>query len=95
MKKELKEKFDSLFIGYRLLAIQLNGFTHSIIFDDGNADSDIIRLSYSGYMGSVEKRLMGIKFDDERKLEKLFDGIGHHQYQNNSKELLYIHPNER
>jgi hypothetical protein len=95
MKKELKEKFDSLFSGYRLLAIQLNGFSHSAIVDKGNASSRIERWEFTNYMGTAEKIAYGENMDMDKKLSILFDGYGHLSYQHNAKELLYINPNER
>jgi hypothetical protein len=95
MKKEFKEKFDSLFSGYRLLAIQLNGFSHSAIVDKGNASSRIERWEFTNYMGTAEKIAYGENMDMDKKLSILFDGYGHLSYQHNAKELVYINPNER
>jgi len=95
MKKEFKEKFDSLFSGYRLLAIQLNGFSHSAIVDKGDSSSRIERWEFTNYMSDWEKVAYNTNMNHERKLKELFDGFSHSQYQNNAMELIYIYPSKR
>lgn len=88
MKQELLKKFKKDFQGKRLLAIQLNGFSHKAFYDDGTKNSNIQVFEYSGYMSDCERS----KEDNTRDL---FKGIGHLQYQNNPKEIIYVHPSER
>lgn len=88
MKQELLKKFKKDFQGKRLLAIQLNGFSHKAFYDDGTKNSNIQVFEYSGYMSSWERS----KDDNTRDL---FKGIGHHKYQHNPKEIIYVHPSER
>jgi hypothetical protein len=95
MKKEFKEKFDLLFSGYRLLAIQLNGFSHSAIVDKGDSSSRIERWEFTNYMNDWEKVALNTNMNHERKLKELFDGFSHYQYQNNAMELIYIYPSKR
>jgi hypothetical protein len=94
-KQTFKTRFKELFPELRLLAIQLNGFTHSAIVDSGNADSVIKRLSYSNYLGNMEKQAMGIPFDIDGKLKSLFSGYANYSYQNNAVEIVYITPDKR
>jgi hypothetical protein len=95
MKKEFEKRFYELFDGYRLLAIQLNGFSHSAIVDKGDSISRIERWEFTNYMGTAEKIAYGENMDMDKKLSILFSGFGHLSYQHNAKELVYINPNER
>lgn len=90
MDNTLKQRFEKVFKGKRLLAIHLNGFSHSVIFDSGTKDSDIEQVHYSGYMSRSEKDNYNMN-----KLEDIFSGISHYQYQNNAKEIIYVYPDER
>ena len=93
IKKELKERFESLemFKNKRLLAIQLNGFNHSVFYDSGKTDSQVEIKRYSGYASQ------GIDngFDDNNKLKDLFIGLPNYAFQNNAKEIVFISPNKR
>lgn len=86
LKKTLKQRFKELYPGKRLLAIQLNGFSHRVFFDSKTSASNIECQDYSGCMPEGHWPASAIL---------LFEGIGHAGYQNNAKELLYILPNER
>lgn len=83
MNNTLKERFEKVFKGKRLLAIHLDGFSHTVIFDSGNKDSAIEQEYYSGYIHNSED------------IEYVFQGIGHLSYQNNAKEIIYVYPDER
>ena len=95
MKKEFEKRFYELFDGYRLLAIQLNGFSHSAIVDKGDSISRIERWEYTNYMGYDEKLSNGDDMNHDEKLSILFSGFGHLSYQHNAKEIVYLNPNER
>lgn len=85
LKDALEARFNEIFKGNeRLLAIQLNGFSHSVIYDFGEKTSQIIKDEFSHYTDGAT-----------HKLYKIFDDVSHYQYQNNAKELIYIEPNER
>jgi len=86
MKEKLLERFNRLYPNKRLLAVYLNGFTHRVIYDDGNANSDIEYEHYSGNMPEGN-------WTDRAKA--MFIGIGHNQYQGNAEELLYVKVDER
>lgn len=85
LKDDLKSRFNEIFKGNeRLLAIQLNGFSHSVIYDFGEKTSQIIKDEFSHYTDGAT-----------HKLYKIFDDISHYPYQNNAKEFVYIRPEER
>lgn len=90
MSKEIKsllvERFDTLYPGKRLLAVQLNGFSHSVFYDSGDGEDDIIVDRVSFYAPEMS-------FSNEAR--KMFDGFGHGVYQNNAKEYVWIKPDER
>jgi len=86
MKKLLKKRFKTSFPGKRLLAIQLDGFSHRVIYDGGRASDPVQKKEFSGCMPEGN-------FDNGARY--LFEGIGHNQYQNNAKEIIYILPKER
>lgn len=87
LKQELENRFKELFEPEaRLLAIHLNGFSHSVFYDFGKKD-DIIEIKHYSHYTSISD------FDD--KLSKLFDGIPHYTFKGNPLELTYIYPEER
>ena len=93
IKKELKERFESLemFRNKRLLAIQLNGFSHSVFYDSGKTDSQVEIKRYSGYVSQgIDKG-----FEDNNTLKSLFIDLPNYTFQNNAKEIVYILPNKR
>lgn len=95
MKKEFEKKFYELFDGYRLLAIQLNGFSHSAIVDKGDSSSRIERWEYTSYMNDWEKVALNQNMNHDRKLKALFDGFSHYEYKQSPKEIIYIYPSKR
>jgi hypothetical protein len=86
MKTKLKERFEKLYPTKRLLAIQLNGFSHTIYCDNGKAKDKIEILQFSNYAPENETLI---------PLGEMFYDYPNINYQGNAKELLYIHPNLR
>lgn len=86
MKKILKSRFAKLYPNKRLLAIILDGFYHSVFYDDGTAESKIKIDRYSNYMPE-NKNLI--------PLGEMFKGYENGYYQNNAKEIVYVKPNKR
>lgn len=86
MKTELKKKFKLLYPNKRLLAIQLNGFSHKVFYDEGTAESHVQTDEFSGCMPEGNWKI---------EATKLFNGIGHNSYQGNAKEYVYINPTQR
>lgn len=82
LKKRFKENFDKK---CRLLAIQLNGFSHKIFYDRGSKNTNIEVLEFSHYTANNPN---GAK-------ATFFKGIPHYIYQDNPLELIYIQPDER
>jgi hypothetical protein len=84
--KLAKERFELLFPDNRLLAIQLNGFSHTAFYDDGTADNDPEVLRFSAY--APEQKW------DKRAIA-MFSGIPHYEYQGNAIEHVFLMPGER
>ena len=87
-KEKIKAVFAEIYPGRRLLAVHLNGFTHSIITDGGKSNSPILSRSWSAYVSSG---------DDEREKE-FFKRIGfgyHHGFKHNAIEILFVKKEER
>lgn len=82
LKRLFKDRFNNLF-NKRLLAVQLNGFTHKVFYND-HKNGDIKVLTYSAYTV--------IDPANNEKLKALFDGFSHYCYKNNAVELIYVKP---
>ena len=80
MKQMFEDRFKKLYPDKRLLAIQLNGFSHVAFYDSGTEDSRIETYNYSAYI--------------DGKCE-LFDNIPHSSYKQEPVEIVYIRPEER
>jgi len=91
MKQEFAKRFKKEFPKLRLLAVQLNGFSHKVICDDNKASTKPLFLEFSGYLSPCE---IGDK-DLHAKLSRIFSGVGHTSYQGNAQEIVYVHPHER
>lgn len=70
----LEQRFNLLFEGKRLLGICLDGYSHTVAFDNGDKDEKWEVLSYSGCAPEQ-------KYD--KRVATLFSGIGHNSYQGN------------
>lgn len=92
IKQTLLNKFKELYKGKRLLAVQLNGFTHSVFFDSGTKNSSIEQEKATNYMGWGEKK--NYPYMTERA-HNLLSGFNHNSYQNNPEEIVYLRPEER
>lgn len=91
LRQNLQQKFLRLYKnGERLLAIQLNGFSHTIFYDYGNAENEISIERVSAYLSTHEKDQ---SFTD--RATALLLGLAHYEYQNNAKEIVYVAPSER
>lgn len=98
LKDALKSRFNETFKGNeRLLAIQLDGFSHHIVYDFGDKTSQIQRVEFSNYVSKQEFLFNRPQISEElyNKLKTIFESIGHQTYQNNAKELIYVRPDER
>lgn len=84
LKEYFQQRFDEVFgEGFRLLAVHLDGFSHSVIYDKGTSDSGVMSKHSSAYTPI------------DPMADKIFKGIPHYSYQNNAKEIVYITPQER
>jgi hypothetical protein len=85
-KELLKSRFEKLYPKKRLLAIQLNGFYHTIFYDNGIQEDKIQVARYSNY-APENKSLI--------PLGEMFEGYPNQSYQGNAKEILYIKPENK
>ena len=85
-KELLKERFAALYPKKRLLAIQLNGFTHTVFFDNGRKTDKVTAESFSACAPEMKWGSAAVA---------LFNGISHAGYQNNAQELVFVLPNDR
>ena len=86
MKAKLKKVFKKAYPTKRLLAIQLNGFSHKVFYDAGTKESPVKCDEFSGCMPEGNWSCGA---------SQLFAGVGHNQYQCNAQEIVYTLPKER
>ena len=87
MKEKMLKVFKELYKGKRLLAVHLNGFSHTIIFDNGKTDDDIESEAYSLYtdIGNDKAKLFFEKTD-----------LNHHyNFKHDPKEYVFVSPSDR
>lgn len=89
-KEILQYKFDELMPNHRLLAIQLDGFSHKAYYDSGTADSTIQVLRYSG----CTPEQVDEHFNQPNAI-KLLCSEPHYIYQNQPIEIIYVDIKER
>lgn len=70
----------------RLLAVQLNGFSHKVFFDYGSAGTEVVCQNYSGCMPENP---------GPASAQYLFKDVAHQCYQGQPKEIIYILPKDR
>lgn len=92
--KALKEAFrDTKALGVcdydnmRLLCVQLDGFTHRVIFDFGH-NTKIKCFDFSLYIEVYDTPY-------NNALRTFFEGYGHLYYKHNAREIIYISPERR
>ena len=98
---ELRQ-FAKYFPKKRLLALQLNGFSHRILFDDSpRTEDEYHAVEISFCMGEAEE-LAYCDSDEQREQVKagraFLKAIGynnHAYYQGNPTEVIYVEPEER
>ena len=93
-KQIFKQRFEENYKGKRLLAIQLNGFTHTVFYDNKKKGEKVEKENisidrYSGCMGQTEANGYGM---NNTAVSKLFEGYPNYAYQNNAKEIVYVKP---
>lgn len=85
-RQELQARFKELYPKKRLLAIQLNGFNHTVFFDNGKATDSIEVERYSPYT---------VMDKQTQNTEKLFLGFSCYVYKGNPIEYVYKKPEDR
>lgn len=74
---------------FRLLAVQLDGFTHRIILDAG-VGTEIMTLTYSAYM-----KIYDYPEELEIALKVFFSRLPHYEYKYNPTEVIFISATDR
>jgi hypothetical protein len=85
-KPEMLKKFKELYPKKRLLSVQLDGFTHRVVFDGGSRASEVKFDYFSHCMPEGAWSTQASKF---------FKDIPNSIYQNNAQEYIFVLPNER
>ncbi len=88
-KELFLRRFNDLYKGKRLLAVQLNGFSHSVFMDDGVLTS---MIETERVNCAPEQRGNGTNTSEAKSL---FKGFANYQYQNNAIEYVYVNKEER
>lgn len=86
LKELFQERFNSNYKAKRLLAVQLNGFSHRVIYDSGSSHSQVVSEEFSGYAPEQPSTFGS---------SAMFKDIPHYTYQGRPKEIIYILPDER
>jgi len=85
-REEIQKRFDELYKGKRILAVQLNGFSHKVFYDNGSKDSEIIIEEYSPW--TTMERV-------KENTKKLLGSYSTYNYKRNPLEIVYLNPEER
>lgn len=92
MEKILKKRFNEIYKGSTLYAVQLNGFSHTVFYKDKDNKKHIDTFSAYSPEQKCETYLAqgGIyrSFNDE-KAEALLSPYAHYEYQGNAKEIVF------
>jgi hypothetical protein len=82
----IQERFEHLFENKRLLAMKLDGFSHTIAFDNGYEDDPVIVKTYTAYAPEIKQ---------DKRIKILFNGIPHGRFQGNPFVFHWVRPDER
>lgn len=101
-KEKLEKLFAERFPGKRLLAIQLDGFSHTVVYDDGTPNGRPSRVDVSFCMGEAEsvahERGAGRDVDTYLRMRSFLDEAGygvHVYYQGHPQEVILVEPWQR
>ena len=94
-------KFQESFPGKRLLALQLDGFSHHVVYDDVPKTQKYHSIEVSFCMGEAEE-LAYCEDEEDRNLHKAARRFltalgfnGHASFQGNPMEIIYVDPEDR
>jgi len=97
MKENLKNRFNEIYKGCELYAVQLNSFSHKVFYKDTNNKKHIDTFSaYSPEQKSETYLSQGgiyRSFNDE-KAHALLSLFPHYEYQGNAKEIVFKNADE-
>lgn len=101
-KARLESLFHSKFPDKRLLALQLDGFSHRVIYDDVPRTPKAHAVDISFCMGQIEEiEHAKARGDDVRVVWRMREFLeeagysGHWQYQGNPTEVILVMPEDR
>lgn len=95
------KRFQERFPGKRLLCIQLDGFSHRIIYDDVPKTPKAHSIDVSFCMSDAEELHYARSSEEAERIKaarSFLRSIGldvHYPYQNNPKEIIYVMPEDR
>lgn len=99
---KILESFKKLFPDKRLLAIQLDGFSHRVVYDDVPKTPRAHAIDVSFCMGQWEELEHAKAAGKDVRLQKLArdflaeNGFGGHAfYQGNPTEIIFVDPEDR
>ena len=82
----IQERFEQLFEKKRLVAMKLDGFSHTIAYDDGDGDYPVQVKTYTAYAPELKQ---------DKRVGLLFNGIPHGPFQGNPFVFHWVKPDER
>jgi hypothetical protein len=85
-REEIKKRFDEFYKGKRILAVDLNGFSHRVWYDNGSKDSEITIEEYSPWMTMPREKI---------HTKKLLGSYSTYDYKGNPLGIVYLNPEER
>lgn len=101
-KARIESIFKTKFPDKRLLAIQLDGFSHRVIYDDVPKTPKAHAISVSFCMGPIEEleyaKAAGKDLRSQRLAREFLSEAGygsHFHYQNNPVEVIFVNPKDR
>lgn len=85
--QSFEQNFKAVFPDKRLLAVRLDGFSHSAWYDSGDAESEVEQLWYSACAPESPRNTY--------KSKRIFGIYPHCIYQGNAYGHIYISPDNR
>lgn len=90
MKREIKKAFKELYPEHRILAVQLDGFSHKVYFDAGSKDTPVQVEYYSPHLSTYERSRL-----DTDRARALLEAYPTYAFKGNAQEILFLTPEER
>ena len=97
MKENLKKRFNEIYKGCELYAVQLNGFSHKIFYKDNENKKHIDTFSACSPEQKSETHLSQdniYRSFNDTKAQALLSPYAHYEYQGRAKEIVFKNVNE-